>query len=215
MYDSTSLTNQHMRRITFRPCIPEDVHEAIPLIFESGPLAFDYVFKNKRVASTDFLKFAFQRKGGEFSFDNHIALLVNKKLVGIGAVFSGEKSNDFMFRDFINIVRFYKMGAWVVVARGLRIEQIIRPPQKHEVCLAHIAIAKQERSKGLGQKLLQFLMTHAEISPSEYFVLDVSEENPKAQGMYERLGFKVYEHMRSHLKNKNGQVANHFRMQLR
>lgn len=204
-----------MGEVEFRPCLPEDVDKAVPLIYTSGPSSFDYVFKTSSFTSEEFLKFAFQRQGGEFSSDNHFAILVNNKLVGVGAIFSGARAKKFMIKDFLNIVRFYKLGAPAVLIRGLRIEQILKLPTKHEICLAHIAIAEEERNKGYGQRLIRFLMEEVKGNSSSYFVLDVSEENPNAQRLYERMGFKINKHILSKYKSKYGYVPNFFRMHLK
>lgn len=203
-----------MEEIEFRTCLPEDVEKAVPLIYASGPSSFDYVFKTSSVTSHDFLEYAFQREGGEFSFDNHCAILVNKTLVGVGAIFSSARAKHFMLKDFINIVRFYKFGALTVIIRGLRIEQILKPPTKNEIYLGHLGIAEAERSKGYGQQLIRFLMKESEKKASNYFVLDVSEENPNAQRLYERIGFKVHKHVNGKYKSKYGYVPNFFRMHL-
>ena len=205
----------NMEEIEFRPCIPEDVNEAVPLILSSGPPAFNYVFTNKGSTATDFLKYAFQRKGGEFSFDNHYAVLLNQNLIGIGSVFSELKAKGFMLKDALNIVRFYSINASSVLIRGLRIEQILKLPQRNEICLAHLAIAENQRSKGYGQKLIQYLMGQVEKNSSDYFVLDVSEENPRAQQLYERLGFKVHKHVLSNYSSNYGYVPNFFRMEFK
>lgn len=201
-----------MTAIAFRTCVPEDVEKAVPLIYSSGPSAFDYVFKTNSITSHDFLKYAFQREGGEFSFDNHSAVVVHESLVGVGAIFTSTRAKKFMFKDFLNIVRFYRFGAFGVLIRGLRIEQILRPPNKNEVYLGHLGVVEEERSKGYGQQLIQFLMQEAKKNTSSYFVLDVSEENPNAQRLYIRLGFKVHKYVSGKYKSKFGYVPNFFRM---
>lgn len=47
--------------VHFQHSKKEDVHELVPLIYSSGPAAFDYVFKTKNKSAQDFLKFAFQK----------------------------------------------------------------------------------------------------------------------------------------------------------
>ena len=51
---------------------PSEVDKAVPLIYSSGPDAFEYVFKNNHVDAKDFLKYAFVTSGGEFSYKNTI-----------------------------------------------------------------------------------------------------------------------------------------------
>ena len=60
--------------IELKPSKKEEVEVAVPLIYSSGPPTFEYVFKNKQVVAPDFLKYAFVREGGEFSYQNHYSL---------------------------------------------------------------------------------------------------------------------------------------------
>jgi len=198
--------------IKFRPCTPKDVELAVPLIYSSGPDAFNYVFNNGRYTAIDFLKSAFVTKGGEFSFDNHIAMLVEEKLIGVGSAFSGSKATSFTIHDACKIIKLYKFGAVKVMSRGLRVEQIIKLPKKNELALAHIAIHEDMRSKGFGQAMMQYLMSHMKRKENNYFILDVSELNPRAKALYERLDFEDLKLNASNLSNKYGTVANHFRM---
>jgi len=201
-----------MEKVEFRKCIPKDMDKAVPLIYASGPTAFSYVFKNKKNSATDFLKYAFQRQGGEFSYDNHYALILNGELVGVGSVFNGKRAKQFTKKDFLNIVNFYQINSLPVLIKGLKTEQIIKLPKKNEICIAHLGIAENYRELGLGRKLIAFLMQASNPKSINRFVLDVSKENPKAQSLYERLGFKVMKKNYSKLKNSFGHVANHFRM---
>ena len=202
-----------MLNLTYRKCIPSDVKKAVPLIYASGPDAFSYVFRNKNCSAQDFLSHAFISKGGEFSYDNHFVILKDQKIIGIGAAFSEKRAKAFMFWDIIKILNFYKLSAFSVMIRGLKIEQVLLLPRKNEVCLAHISISPDERSKGYGQLLIEFLMQQKEAIPDSNFVLDVSEENPRAKSLYERLGFVEKRHISSNLKSNYGYVPNHFRME--
>ena len=204
-----------MLKIEFRPSLPEDVDEAVPLIFASGPSTFNYVFTNEKLTAIDFLKHAFPRKGGEFSFDNHYTLLLDKNIIGIGSAFSGKRASGFMFKEILNIIRFYKFSAIPIMIRGLKVEGIIKPPKKNEIAIAHIAIDEKVRSRGHGEKLINFLMTEVQKASSSSFVLDVSEENPRAQQLYERMGFKVVKHILSRYKTNHGYVPNFYRMELK
>ncbi|MFY0598245.1 MAG: GNAT family N-acetyltransferase [Cyclobacteriaceae bacterium] len=201
-----------LEKIEFRKCIPQDMDKAVPLIYSSGPDAFSYVFKNHKSSAIDFLRYAFQRRGGEFSYDNHFGVILNDELVGVGSYFDGKRAISFIRKDFITILNFYKRNSLAVMFRGLKTEQILRPPKKNEICIAHLSISPKQRSLGLGRKLISFLMNEANPKSNNYFVLDASEENPRAQSLYERLGFKVIKCEYSKLKNDYGHVANHFRM---
>lgn len=201
-----------MEKIEFRNCTPEDVDKAVPLIFSSGPDAFSYVFKNKKYSPIDFLKYAFRRRGGEFSYDNHYAVILNGELVGIGSAFDSKRAKGFEKKEFLNIINFYKINALPVLIKGLKTERIVRLPKSNEICIAHLGVSENYRGLGLGRKLIAFLMKASNATSTDYFVLDVSEENPKAKALYDRLGFKVEKCEYSNLKNNFGHVPNHFRM---
>lgn len=203
------------QEVSFRPCIPSDVDLAVPLIYSSGPTSFDYVFKRKKQDAQDFLKHAFITKGGEFSFDNHVAMVYNDELVGIGSSFTGANASSFLMHDPIKIIKYYKLASPKTLLRGLKTEQVIKLPKTKEIALAHIAIKKEMRSKGLGQKLMEYLMNQKDLDDDSYFILDVSELNPRAKALYEQLGFEVKSLEKSNLKNEYGFVANHYRMEKR
>jgi ribosomal protein S18 acetylase RimI-like enzyme len=197
----------------FAPCAQTDVTNAVPLIYSTGPDAFDYVFKNSKNTAHDFLTYAFQSKGGEFSFDNHIGLYDGETLIGIGSRFSKKDASKFLFYDGKNILSFYKLTSATIIIHGLKVESMIRPPAGKEIALAHIAISPEFRGKGLGSKIMKHLQSLPK-AKDQYYVLDVSLLNPRAQALYERLGYKIAKTNKSTLKSSYATVPNHHRMEL-
>ncbi len=198
--------------VAFRKCVPEDVQDVVPLIYSSGPAAFSFVFTNKTKSATDFLEYAFRQKGGEFSYDNHYVLLLDDQIVGAGSVFDSKRAKGFATSDGFNIIKFYGLQSLAVLRNGLRTEKVIQIPKTNEISIAHLGIKPELRGQGLGTQLIDFLMKESHAGQDEVFVLDVSEENPKAKSLYEKLGFKVTKVEESTMKNYYGHVANHFRM---
>ena len=204
-----------MNALELKPCTINDVNEAVPLIYASGPDAFDFVFKNKKYSAQDFLKFSFTRKGGEFSFDNHYALWQNNEIIAVGSVFNHQKARAFTFADAKNIIRFYKIGGIRVALNGLKVETMIKLPNKNEITIGHLGVKENRRWQGIGTILIKKLMEVSNKNVSAYFILDVSEENPKAKALYTKLGFKTIKYYVSSFKNKYSKVPNHYRMELR
>ena len=101
-----------------------------------------------------------------------------------------------------------------MIRRGLQVEGLIKLPKKKEIVLGHLGIQEEMRGKGLGTKLIDALMEQATRDAESRFILDVSEENPRAKALYDRLGFVVTKKNKSTLKNKYSHVATHFRMEL-
>ena len=197
-----------------QPSKPTEVEQAVPLIYSSGPDAFDYVFKNSRVNATDFLKYAFVWRGGEFSYENHYSLYFDDQMVGIGGVYDARQASKFVISEARNIMGFYKLRCPAVIKHGLQVERIIKLPVKKEITIGHLGITPSHRGKGLGTQLVHALMDRAEQTAGAQFVLDVSEVNPRAKALYDLLGFVVTAEMNSTLKNKYSYVPNHYRMAL-
>ena len=202
-----------MGKIALRKSQKSEVNIAVPLIYSSGPPSFEYVFKNDQVGAIDFLKHAFVRVGGEFSYDNHYSLYLDNEMVGIGSVFDAKQASSFTFYDGKNILRFYKLKSLGIIRRGLQVEGLIKLPKKKEIVLAHLGVQPDMQGKGLGTKLIAALMEEANQEEDSRFILDVSEENPRAKALYDRLGFIVTKKNNSTLKNKYSYVANHLRME--
>ena len=200
--------------IRLRPSKKEEVDQAVPLIYSSGPPTFEYVFKNTKVEAQDFLRYAFVREGGEFSYQNHYSLYDKEQMVGVGSVFNTKQASSFTVADALNIFRFYKFSSFGAIKSGLQVEQLILLPKKEEIVIGHLGVEPELRGKGYGTKLIDLLKERADKNANSRWVLDVSEENPRAMALYERLGFKTTKKNVSTLKNKFSYVANHFRMEL-
>ncbi|MCK5441478.1 MAG: hypothetical protein KAJ23_06280 [Maribacter sp.] len=124
-----------MSNIVIGPSLPEDAALAVPLIYSSGSAAFDYVFKTHKFSAKYFLNYAFVRHARAFSFENHHSVLLNDKVVGVGAIFTGDQTLGFTYYDVKKIIGFYTWGALGIIKRGLAIEGLIKPRKKAEVSL--------------------------------------------------------------------------------
>jgi ribosomal protein S18 acetylase RimI-like enzyme len=201
--------------VQFRGATADDVDAAVPLIYSSGPAAFEFVFADrKRGMAQDFLRYAFPKGGGEFGYRDHVMAVVDGKVVGSGMAFSTDTSFSYFIAAATAILGFYGFGAIGVIRRGLAIERIIELPKRGEHYIGHIGVTPELRSHGIGAMLMNHLLEEGKALGREKAVLDVSVENPRAQALYERLGFRVTREMESNLGNEFGKVVNHRRMEL-
>jgi len=202
--------------VSFRAATAGDAEQAVPLIYSSGPAAFDYVFSHDRPGQAlAFLRFAFVDGAGEFGFRNHVLALAAGGIVGAGAAWDGRASLRFTLAAAAQILRFY--GAWRacgVIARGLRVEQVIRPPRADEYYVAHLGVRESLRGHGIGTRLTQQLLTGAVPGRHRVAALDVAVTNPRAEALYARLGFAVAALRPSRLRSRYHAVADHRRMRL-
>lgn len=201
--------------ILFRPARPEDVAQAVPLIYSSGPAAFEYVFTDKvRGDAAAFLHTAFIQKRGEFGYANHTVVEVDGQVVGIGATFSGRDHLRFTLAAVQQILAFYgPVRCWRIIRQGLQVEKIVQPPTPNLHYLAHLGVAPTWRRQGIGAQLVEHFLQQGREMGRNAAALDVAVTNPRAQALYERLGFVVTEELPSTLKNEHATVAAHRRME--
>jgi ribosomal protein S18 acetylase RimI-like enzyme len=198
--------------IDFKPSTPDQAKELVPLIYSSGPAAFDYVFRTNKHQAIDFLAFAFLKEKGEFSYRNHTTVKLNDEIAGVGSVFCGKEMPSFTLAAVLQIVSFYKWQAPGVLFRGLQVENLIKPPQKHEYAIAHLGIKENYRGKGIGSQLIDYLLQHSKITTETTAVLDVTIINPAIE-LYRKKGFAVVKESFSKLENQYPKVPHHFRME--
>jgi ribosomal protein S18 acetylase RimI-like enzyme len=200
--------------LTFRAATRADVADAVPLIYSSGPAAFDYVFNigGTRDARA-FLRFAYLRDGGEFSWQTHRVAETGGQVVAAGAAYDGRLTLRFTMAGALQILGFYgPIRAWGVMIRGLRTETVIRPPRAREYYLCHLGVREESRGQGIGAHFMRHLLAGMDAKRHQCATLDVAVTNPRAQLLYERLGFAVDALRSSKLQNRHGRVVDHYRM---
>lgn len=203
--------------LEFRAAVPADADDAVPLIYSSGPAAFDYVFSVPgRGTAQDFLRRAFVDGAGEFGFRNHVVGVRDGRVVAAGAAWNGSSTPAFTLAAARQILGFYgPVSGLGVIQRGLRVESVVRPPSRDCWYVAHLGVPAELRSRGVGAALVGHLLTTGRARGMPLAALDVAVTNPGAERLYARLGFAVAHERVSRLSNAQGTVANHRRMELR
>lgn len=200
--------------IVFRLARPDDIDAVVPLIHQSGPGAFDYVFSVPAVGDAlAFLRHAYAAGDGEFGWRNHQVGELRGQVVAVGAAYGSDTHWNFTLAAARQILGHFQWrhGAGVIV-RGLRVEGVIPPPSGEMLYLAHLAVQPGMQGQGIGRALIEHLAAQA---GSRLLALDVSAANPRAQALYERCGFVVTKERPSALANGQGSVAPHRRMKRR
>jgi len=202
--------------VTFRPASPGDAADVVPLIYSSGPAAFDYVFTLPgRVSALEFLHRAFVDGAGEFGFRNHVVGVADGA-VAVGAAWSGDANLAFTLAAARQILGCYgPLAGPGVMARGLRVESLIPPPSRSCCYIAHLGVRRELRSQGVGEALIRHLIARGRARGSSTAALDVASTNPRAQALYDRIGFVVARERTSRLTNAAAPVPSHRRMELR
>jgi len=176
--------------INFRLATPNDAAAAVPLIYSSGPAAFDFIFSPKLKQALEFLQYTFKDGNGEFGYKYHVVGEVDGNVVAVGTAFDGNATLKYFLAMGRQIASFYGLAAFSVIPRGLQVESIIQPPKGRLHYIAHLGVDASMQGKGIGSKLVEYLMEQGRKDGKTQTALDVSVLNPRAQALYERLGFK-------------------------
>jgi len=202
--------------IQFRPCKPDDVAELVPLIISSGPATFDYIFADTELSQVDeFVERSYVQGKMEMGYPTHTALLLEGKVVGAGGLWHSGFNLQFLFWGAQQILSYYGLirGA-KVIRRALQLESVVKPPRSGVAYVGHVGVSPEQRGKGFGSMLMQELILQAKNLEYSKCGLDVSARNPKAQKLYEHLGFKVIEVNPANYQRKFGDVIEHRYMEL-
>lgn len=185
----------------FRPARSDDAEAAVPLIYSSGPAAFDYVFGGTpKGTAQDFLHKAFVSGAGQFGYRQHWVGEQDGRVVAVGTALSGEVNLRNMRVAAGQIMGFYgPLHCWKVLWSGLQMERIVLPPPKCTFYLAHLGVNRASTGQGIGTQLIDYLLQQGRGAGFSITALDVSAGNPLAQRLYERLGFVVQIERASHL----------------
>lgn len=199
--------------LQIRPACADDADLAVPLIYSSGPAAFDYVFARADADARRFLARAFADASGEFGHRNHVVGELGGRVVAVGAGFDHADTAAFTVAAARQILRHYGWRAGGPILRGLRTERVIRPPARGEYYLGHLGVAPDWRGHGFGTHMVDWLLEQACAQGCRCAVLDVAADNPRAQALYVQLGFRVRHERHSHLRHAHGAVPVQRRMQ--
>ncbi len=204
-----------MTDITLRPSQPQDVEQAVSLIYSSGPTAFDYVFSDSyQNESLAFLQKAFVWGNSEFGYRQHTVAVLDGVVVGIGGMRFASQNLPFTLAAVSAFIRFYRPLAVIrTIQRGLRIERVLQPPKKNVGIIYQLGVAPEHQSKGIGRQLIHQLLEQIKMRGMTTAALDVAVTNPRAQALYEREGFVATAMHTSRLVSQFGKVVDHVYME--
>ena len=78
--------------------------------------------------------------------------------------------------------------------------------------MCHVGVREELRGRGIGARFMRHLLEGLDTDRHRSAALDVAITNPRAQLLYERLGFVVERLRVSKLQSRRGRVVDHYRM---
>jgi ribosomal protein S18 acetylase RimI-like enzyme len=109
------------------------------------------------------------------------------QLLGVLAYQISDK--NFLSISFSKIISVYGFPKGIIKAIGLL--ALVHQSSPDEIYLEAIVVSESARGKGVGSKLIEALVQFAQENNFKSITLQVIDTNPRAQELYERLGFRV------------------------
>lgn len=178
--------------IEIRQARPEDVNEAVELIYSAAPDGYEFLYGIKGAGARDYIRYEFQRGSGFLGAAAHTVAVVDGQVAGIGAFYSKADYQALSSEQVKNFIA--RFGVWQFIQlmpRGLRVQRGISKLKEGQLYVANLGVKKELRSKGIGKTLIEFAQRRASERGLAELVLDVSENNPRAEALYQSIGFKV------------------------
>ncbi|WP_052685221.1 GNAT family N-acetyltransferase [Lentzea aerocolonigenes] len=173
--------------MTIRPARRTDTGVA-ELQHGSAPDLLDEVFGADVLA---FLARDFRYGRGIYGFRQQLVVDVGGAVAASCTVYRGGRAGTLSAATALTVVRHYGAAAARVLRRSLAVGAAFSPPARDGLLLANLCTAESVRGQGIGTALVEHVVALARASGSGVVELDVSTANPRAQLLYERLGFEV------------------------
>jgi len=176
---------------TFRRATAEDTNDCIDLVYSSGPQLLDYIFTSGKKTAKDYLAFEFQNGFGFQGHRAHTVAVHNGKVVGVASFYNKADSKRMEMETFKNLLRFYGLINIIpIIIRSLHAKKVVESPRSNSIYIANVGVKPEMRSHGVGSALIKQAMEKAKRDGYKEMSLDVASDNPRAEALYQRLGFQ-------------------------
>jgi ribosomal protein S18 acetylase RimI-like enzyme len=115
----------------------------------------------------------------------HVAMIDND-IVGIIIVLPPQRPRE---DDFVTMLPWHALLRLAVT--GIALAPLLRAKDNTMPYIQNICVSERVQGQGIGQQLITYATHNAHAHGHPSIALDVSLDNPKAQKLYERLGFVV------------------------
>ena len=88
-------------------------------------------------------------------------------------------------------MRYYGLKTIPRAVRAMDSTRLMQAPKRDELYLANFGVSPELRGTGIGSKIIKHKIAEAKDQGYRLMSLDVSTQNPKAEALYQRLGFVV------------------------
>ncbi|OJZ07015.1 MAG: GNAT family N-acetyltransferase [Sphingobacterium sp. 40-24] len=159
-----------------------DAHHVPEIMLQAmEDIIFRFIKKEDRSEAVNFLTQLFKQKGNLYSYEHtFVAIDDNGHILGSLTGYDGDRFIELRQPILDHMKELYN-------------NNLIPEAETagDEFYIDSIAVAPMARGKGIGTELLNYAITHAKQNGFKKVGLLVDLENPNAQKLYERIGFKL------------------------
>ena len=175
-----------------RTARPNDNGDISQLMYSSGIELYDFIFKTADKTAIDFIQYEFLSGQGFCGYNNVTVAINDQRVIATGCFFDGKVFNQLVWGTVKNIFSFYgPFKAFSILARSRHTSSVMRTPRKTEIYLSNFGVDPNLRGTGIGSKMIEHQRNIATKNGYSMLSLDVADNNPRAESLYTRLGFKV------------------------
>ena len=175
-----------------RTATPNDNGDISQLMYSSGIELYDFIFKTSDKTAIDFIQYEFLSGQGFCGYNNVTVAITDQRVIATGCFFDGKIFNQLVWGTVKNIFSFYgPFKAFSILARSRHTSSVMRTPRKTEIYLSNFGVDPNLRGSGIGSKMIEHQRNIATENGYNTLSLDVADNNPRAESLYTRLGFKV------------------------
>lgn len=150
------------------------------LLLAMEDIIYKFIAKEDYAFAKDFLQYFIEREDNQYSYQNCFVAEENNEIIGAVNIYKGEDIERLRNPIIEYVRRNYNPDF------DPEFET-----KKGEYYIDSLGVHLNHQGKGIGSKLLQFLIEKYVHENNETLGLLVEEENPLAKNLYLKLGFKI------------------------
>lgn len=173
----------------------DDARRVARYLFSSGPdvLSYSLAVDQNELNAQAVMARAFVAQDGAFSYTHVTVAELDGQIVGAVAWFPAKDKRAIFARTAKSVLKALPARDWPTLAmRGVRIAPFGDGIPDDVLYLSQIGVDASVRSKGIGSKLLDAVFAHARRLGLSRVALHVSIDNPRAEALYGRHGFRAF-----------------------
>lgn len=164
-----------------RKATPQDSKEiAIYMMLAMEDIVYEFIGEKSTEKALDFLRKLITQKNNQYSYENCYVIEDNSNVIAMANVYNGANLED-LRHPVASLIK-------TMFNKSFQYED---ETQKGEFYIDCIGVNPNYQGKGLGSKMLYFLIDEYVYKQNETLGLLVDKDNPNAKKLYLKLGFEI------------------------